>query len=292
MVKFNVLTYVSSSHHAFKMNLCTRQWFILAALCALPRAMGTTSRPRPRHSTTLSDARFQVRTVEHVFALGVLMAEGDWRVVLEMFLLLTRLNLRIRFYKGCLRCCHLFSICFACLSLICLQCCLNLHAISPTYPNISQQMEWDQSTNSYFDVLHAFKLQSRKAVMALYPAETRYPKTPWTTALLLMTLIALLSTRMFWWLRGCLGWDWWHKSLEFLLRSCWQCKQARHFPVVCNLHRPCWRPCCWVEQWKVTMGGPILFSTFAACLSRLQPRWRGKDSWTDAVPDLAKNVRF
>lgn len=55
---------------------------------------------------------------------------------------------------------------------------------------------------------------------------------------------------MFWWLRGCLGWEWWHKSLEFLLRSCWQCKQVRHFPVVCSLHRPCWRPCCWVEQWR------------------------------------------
>ena len=51
MVKFNVLTYVSSSHHAFKMNLCTRQWFILAALCALPRPWGQ------RHDLVLAIAR-------------------------------------------------------------------------------------------------------------------------------------------------------------------------------------------------------------------------------------------
>lgn len=36
----------------------------------------------------------------------------------------------------------------------------------------------------------------RKAVVALYPSGSRYPKTPWTTSILAMTLLtAVLSTR-------------------------------------------------------------------------------------------------
>ena len=144
------------------------------------------------------------------------------------------------------------------------------------YPNISQQMEWDQSTNSYFYVLHAFKLQSRKAVMALYPAETRYPKTPWTTALLLMTLIALLSIRN---VLVASGLSWLRMmaqklgvSASILLAA----QAGATFSSGLQFTSTLLATMLLGRAVEVTMGGPILFSTFAACLSRCSRDGEGR----------------
>eukprot|EP00435_Cladocopium_sp_Y103_P019552 s283_g4.t1 len=107
----------------------------------------------------------------------------------------------------------------------------------------------------------------RKAVMALYPAETRYPKTPWTTALLLMTVIALLSTRnvlvasRLSWLRLMAQKLGVSASILLAVQAGATFPSGLQFPSTLLVTMLLGRA---VER---TMGGPILFSTYAACLT-------------------------
>lgn len=118
--------------------------------------------------------------------------------------------------------------------------------------------------------------------MALYPAETRYPKTPWTTALLLMTLIALLSTRN---VLVASGLSWLRLMAQKLGVSAsilLAVQAGATFSSGLQFTSTLLATMLLGRAVEVTMGGPILFSTFvsafflapiAACLT-----------WKSALP--------
>lgn len=109
----------------------------------------------------------------------------------------------------------------------------------------------------------AFGHSQRKAVLALYPSKSRYPRTPWTTAILLMTMISLLSTHNVY-VRYALSWL--KKMAErftppscgfvFALQSSAAFTDSMPFAPTLCLTMLLGRA---VEG---TMGGPVLFSSY------------------------------
>lgn len=109
----------------------------------------------------------------------------------------------------------------------------------------------------------AFGHSQRKAVLALYPSKSRYPRTPWTTAILLMTVISLLSTHNVY-VRYALSWL--KKMAErftppscgfvFALQSSAAFTDSMPFAPTLCLTMLLGRA---VEG---TMGGPVLFSSY------------------------------
>eukprot|EP00434_Breviolum_minutum_P022528 symbB.v1.2.019876.t1/scaffold1648.1/size107735/2 len=109
----------------------------------------------------------------------------------------------------------------------------------------------------------AFGHSQRKAVLALYPSKSRYPRTPWTTAILLMTVISLLSTHNVY-VRYALSWL--KKMAErftppscgfvFALQSSAAFTDSMPFAPALCLTMLLGRA---VEG---TMGGPVLFSSY------------------------------
>ena len=122
-----------------KMNLCTRQWFILAALCALPRPWGqrhdlvlAIARPCPMRGSRFAQWNtFRPRRLDG----GRRLAGGSGDVFVTH-----KMNLKDFFYEECLRC----AICFSMVRVFKPNLPSMLSQLTcyiPTYPNISQQME-------------------------------------------------------------------------------------------------------------------------------------------------------
>lgn len=124
--------------------------------------------------------------------------------------------------------------------------------------------------------------------MALYPAETRYPKTPWTTALLLMTVVVLLSTRN---VLVASGLSWLRLMAQKLGVSAsilLAVQAGATFASASQFTSTLLATMLLGRAVEVTMGGPILFSAFvsafllapiAACLA-----------WKSALPGTSNSV--
>jgi hypothetical protein len=137
------------------MNLCTRQWFILAALCALPRPWGqrhdlvlAIARPCPMRGSRFAQWNtFRPRRLDG----GRRLAGGSGDVFVTH-----KMNLKDSFFMRNVWDVPFVSVWFVCLSLICLQCCLNLHVISqhiPTYPN--KWNETNRLTHTFMFCMHS-----------------------------------------------------------------------------------------------------------------------------------------
>ena len=110
--------------------------------------------------------------------------------------------------------------------------------------------------------------------MALYPAETRYPKTPWTTALLLMTLIALLSTRN---VLVASGLSWLRLMAQKLGVSASSASRRDIFQWFAIYIDPVGDHAAGSSSGGDD-GWSYLVQHFCCLPEPLQPRWRGKDS--------------
>ncbi len=103
----------------------------------------------------------------------------------------------------------------------------------------------------------------RKAVLALYPSKSRYPRTPWTTAILLMTVISLLSTHNVY-VRHALSWV---KTMaeRFTTPSCGFVSALQSSAAFTD-SIPFAPTLCLImllgRAVEGTMGGPVLFSAY------------------------------